>query len=135
MLAFRELFAMQKCHRCGEELKAGEMFYRQPIRFTMRQGDTLTWPLAGNPLYHKKCLPPSLFHSRREFPHDWDWGGEWSTDTLQYTKTFRACGRRTTLSNWMNDLSGDNRDACPSTRDLAWQTVPDSSAPLLRHPA
>jgi hypothetical protein len=127
---------MINCHRCGAEIKAGEVFYCQPIRLYVRAGGVFTCSLKPNPLYHKKCLPPSLFHSGREFPHDWESRGEWANlHTLEYVKRCRACGSRTTLANWLNELSGDNRDACPSTRDLAWQTVPDSSAPLPRQPA
>lgn len=117
------------CHRCRVEFKEGERFYRQPIRIFLRRGDTFVIPLKQNALYHEKCLPPSLFHSGREFPHEWDFGkfvndGSWPP-SLAVVKTCKQCGATTTLNNWLDDEhSGDNRDACPSTRDLAWQTVP-----------
>lgn len=97
----------------------------------------LVFSLAGEKMtaYHQKCLPPSLFKSGEQFPHQWRQGLTVDYDTLRAERTCTVCGAKTTLVKWVDDLSGDNRDACPGTRDLAWQTFPDSSAPLPRQPA
>lgn len=124
------------CHRCRREFRAGDRMFVRPRRFLLRAGQTMMLLAAQSECYHERCLPPSLFHSGTEFPHQWGYAGfRLDGATLEAHRTCDLCGAKTTQSNWLDDLSGDNRDACPSTRDLAWQTIPDSSAPLPTQPA
>lgn len=111
-----------RCHRCGKAFSGGDAVYYRTQRFTARVGQPCTVQLKPFEAYHKRCVPPSLFHDAREFPHQWQFAA-WPV-ACKCGAVFRS----------LDALSGDNRDACPSTRETAWHQIPDSSASAPRRP-
>lgn len=122
------------CHRCGRNIRPGDHIYAQPRRYFIRVGQTIPTMIQPLPIYHRKCVPPALFNSGREFPHEWSRDVSVTMAPFAVTKTCQRCGVSVRVTGF-TELTGDNRDACPSARELAWQAVPDSSAPSPRQPA